>query len=88
LLAYGGAMRSVTGKRADDAVPNVTASEDAIDDYRAAGRRTGNGLMIGGGIALAIGVGLAAWGITRLVRHRSASRTAAWRFPAFVPRPL
>lgn len=47
------------------------------EDYVDAEKKRGTGLVAGGAVLLVIGVGLATYGVVRLVKHRRAASTAA-----------
>jgi hypothetical protein len=47
------------------------------NDYVSAEQKRGKGLVAGGAVLLVVGVGLATYGVVRLVKHRRAARTSA-----------
>jgi hypothetical protein len=57
----------------------ATEFRDNYDTYVEDEKKRGRGMMIGGGILLGVGVGLAAYGVVRLVQHKKKKRASQAR---------
>ncbi|MEM9457689.1 MAG: hypothetical protein AAGF11_26150 [Myxococcota bacterium] len=62
-----------TARTADDRA----AVREGVEDWQARWRGIGTGLVVGGAIAMAAGVGLTAWGAVRMRKRQTGSRRAS-----------
>lgn len=94
LLAVGARNSSQIDARSDewlatfDAVPEYTEQQrqefrDAVAAWEQDNRATARGLVVGGAVLAAAGIGLSAWGIVRIVRNRKHGEPprTAWAAP-------
>lgn len=66
-------VESSTARTADDRA----AVREQIEDWQARWRGIGTGLVVGGAVAMAAGVGLTAWGAVRMRKRQTGSRRAS-----------
>lgn len=88
-LTYGSLYIRAVDDTADTAMPGVNQPANFDPEaWRDDGHKVGRGLQIGGGIVLAIGGGLLAYGIVRLVAHSRGKAAARLSRPRRAPARL